>query len=386
MKRRPKPRKPAKRARPAGKRIKKAACRPARKPAAKTTAARKPKRRTASLPPLAACAAVIVARGDSGLGPRLGEIKEAELRSGAPPDADVTLRVLYSTVNYKDGLALTGLGEIVKRFPHVPGVDLVGIVEESAERKWKRGNVVIAGGFRMGELYWGGFSQRARVKGSWLVPLPRKLTPRRAMAIGTAGLTSALAVMALEEHGVAPKAGEIVVTGAAGGVGSVAVGLLAALGYKVAAVTGREETHAYLKRLGAAAIIPRGEFTAKPDKPLQPARFAGAVDAVGGVTLANILARLQYGGSVAATGLVGGRELVTTVIPFLLRGVNLLGIEATNCPIPRRIAAWNRLARDLPMTLLDEMTTVVPLAQVPEIGRRILEGKVRGRVVVDVNA
>jgi len=339
-----------------------------------------------ALAPLAGCAAVIVARGDSGLAPRLGEIKAADLRAGGPPDADVTLRVLYSTMNYKDGLALTGLGEIVKRFPHVPGVDLAGVVEESADKRWKPGDMVIAGGFRMGELYWGGFSQRARVKGSWLVPLPPKLSPLRAMAIGTAGLTSMLAVMALEDHGLRPSSGEILVTGAAGGVGSVAVALLASLGFKVSAATGREETRPYLKRLGAAAIIPRGELAARPEKPLLPARFAGAVDTVGGVVLANILSRLQYGGSVAATGLVGGRDLVTTVIPFLLRGVNLLGIEATNCAMPRRIAAWERLARDLPMKLLDEITTVAPLAQVPEIGRRILEGKVRGRAVIDVNA
>ena len=357
-----------------------------KKPAKRKRIAKKRKRRAVTLPPLERCVAVVVARGDSGLTPRLTEIKSADLRAGAPADANVTLRVLYSTMNYKDGLALAGHGEIVKKFPHVPGVDLAGIVEDSADRNWKRGDMVVAGGFRMGELYWGGFSQRARVKGSWLVPLPRNLTPLRAMAIGTAGLTSALAVMALEEHALRPESGEILVTGAAGGVGSVAVALLAALGFKVAAVTGREETHRYLKRLGAATIIPRGEFAAKPDRPLQTARFAGAIDAVGGVTLANILARLQYGGSVAATGLVGGRELVTTVIPFLLRGVNLLGIEATNCPVPRRMAAWDRLARDLPMKLLDEMTTIVPLAQAPEIGRRILEGKVQGRVVIDVNA
>lgn len=350
-------------------------------------AAHKPRRRkTPALPPLARCAAVVVARGDTGIAARVGEIDEAALRSGAPAEADVMLRVLYSTVNYKDGLALTGLDEIVKRLPHVPGIDLVGVVEESAAKRWKPGDLAIAGGFRMGELYWGGFAQRARVNSGWLVPLPNKLTPRRAMAIGTAGLTSALAVMALEEHGLTPAAGEILVTGAAGGVGSVAVALLASLGFRVAAVTGRQEAHDYLKRLGAAAIIPRGEFSAKPDKPLQPARFAGAVDAVGGVVLANILARLKYGGSVAATGLVGGRDLATTVIPFLLRGVNLLGIEATNCPVPRRVVAWARLARDLPMRLLDEMTNVVRLAEVPEIGRLILEGKVQGRVVVDVNA
>lgn len=339
-----------------------------------------------ALLPLAHCAAIVVSQTDNAVTPSVTEIPNDVLARGGPPDADVTLRVLYSTVNFKDGLALYGRGGIVKRYPHVPGVDLVGIVEESRTRRWKSGDAAIAGGFRMGELFWGGFAQRARVKGDWLVPLPKALTPLRAMAIGTAGLTSMLAVIALEEHDLTPQSGEFVVTGAAGGVGSIAVALLASAGFRVAAVTGRPETHAYLKRLGAQTILDRSELAAPPEKPLLPARFAGAIDTVGGNMLARIIASLDYGGSVAATGLVGGRDLAITVIPFLLRGVNLLGIEATNCPIDHRAAAWARLARDLPMNLLDEMTTVVPLAQVPAVGQRILEGQVQGRVVVDVNA
>lgn len=338
------------------------------------------------LPPLARCSAIVVTSGDGGVVPRLSEVQDEALRAGAPPESDVTLRVLYSTVNFKDGLALFGRAGVVKRYPHVPGVDLVGVVEESQVKSWRPGDLAIMGGFRMGELFWGGFAQRARARGDWLVPLPEGLTPLRAMAIGTAGLASMLAVIALEEHGLVPASGDIVVTGAAGGVGSVAVALLAALGFRVAAATGRRETHGYLKHLGARVILDRAMLAVLPDKPLLPARFAGAIDTVGGTTLANILASLNYGGSVAATGLVGGRDLATTVIPFLLRGINLLGIEATNCPVPKREAAWRRLARDLPMNLLDEMTTVIPLAQVPEVGRRILEGKVQGRVVVDVNA
>lgn len=364
--------------------------RPQKKSPAKTASrksrARPARKEVPAILPLARCAAIVVSQTDNAVAPSLTEIQSDALAGGGPPDADVTLRVLYSTVNFKDGLALFGRGGIVKRYPHVPGVDLVGIVEESRTHLWKRGDVAIAGGFRMGELFWGGFAQRARVKGDWLVPLPKALTPLRAMAIGTAGLTSMLAVIALEEHNLTPKSGEIVVTGAAGGVGSIAVALLASAGFRVAAVTGRPDTHAYLKRLGARTILDRSEMAPPPEKPLLPARFAGAIDTVGGSMLARIIASLDYAGSVAATGLVGGRDLAITVIPFLLRGVNLLGIEATNCPVERRVAAWARLARDLPMNLLDKMTTVVPLAQVPAVGQRILDGQVRGRVVVDVNA
>ena len=337
------------------------------------------------LPPIEHCAAIVVSNGTSGVAPRLAEIDDESMRANAPPEADVTLRVLYSTVNFKDGLAMYGRAGIVKRYPHVPGVDLVGVVEESAHKSWKPGDIVIVGGFRMGELYWGGFAQRARVRSDWLVALPEGLSPLRAMAIGTAGLTAMLAVMALEDHGLSPDSGVIAVTGSAGGVGSVAIALLAARGFKVAAVTGRPDTHPYLKKLGASTIIAREQLLVKSDKVLLPVRFAGAIDAVGGTMLANLLASVDYGGSVAATGLVGGRELNTTVIPFLLRGINLLGIEATNCPLARREAAWERIAAELPMDLLDAMTTVIKLDEVPETGRKILDGQVQGRVVVDVN-
>jgi acrylyl-CoA reductase (NADPH) len=331
-------------------------------------------------------AALVVEESERGLTTNLREIDERELRAAAPPEADVTVRVRYSTLNYKDGLAMNGLGDIVKRYPHVPGVDLAGVVECSDSPLWKPGDEVIAGGFRMGELYWGGFASKARVSSGWLVPLPEGLTPERAMAIGTAGLTAMLAIMALEEHGLTPQAGEVLVTGAAGGVGGVAVAVLAALGYRVAAATGRAETHDYLRELGAAVIVDRTELSSAARKPLMAQRWAGAVDTVGGTTLATILASLISGASVAATGLVGGRELETTVIPFLLRGVNLLGIDSVSCPLPRRREAWSRLAKDLPVKTLDRMTTVVPLRAVPELGRRILEGKVQGRVVVDVGA
>ncbi len=330
--------------------------------------------------------ALLVEETESGLAANLREIDERQLRAAAPPEADVTVRVRYSTLNYKDGLAMNGLGGVVKRYPHVPGVDLAGTVEESDSPSWKAGERVIAGGYRMGEIYWGGFATKARVSSGWLVPLPEGLTLKHAMAIGTAGLTAMLAISALEEHGLRREAGEVLVTGAAGGVGGIAVAVLAALGCRVAAATGRPQTHDYLKELGAAVIVDRAELSGPAKKPLLPQRWAGAVDTVGGTTLATILASLKSGASVAATGLVGGRELVTTVIPFLLRGVNLLGIDSVSCPLPRRREAWSRLAKDLPMETLDRMTTIVPLAAVPELGRRILEGKVQGRVVVDVDA
>jgi acrylyl-CoA reductase (NADPH) len=375
--------KPTKKTKPAGEK-------PAKKPA-KSSGQTAPGKaapgltRTPDLPPLTRYAAIVVANGTSGVAPRLTEVDDDALRANAPPGADVTLRVLYSTVNFKDGLAMYGRAAVVKRYPHVPGVDLVGVVEESGNKSWKPGDVAIVSGFRMGELYWGGFAQRARARGDWLVALPKELSPLRAMAIGTAGLTAMLAVMALEDHGLTPESGDIAVTGSAGGVGSIAIALLAARGFKVAAFTGRPDTHDYLKKLGATTIIEREKLAAPSEKALLPVRFAGAIDAVGGPMLSNLLASLKYGGSVAATGLVGGRELNTTIIPFLLRGVNLLGIEATNCPLPRREKAWARLAADLPMDLLDAMTTVVPLSEVPEIGRKILDGLVQGRVVVDVN-
>ena len=302
------------------------------------------------------------------------------------PPGDVTVRVAYSTLNYKDGLVLNGLGKLVRQYPHVPGIDFAGTVETSDSPDCRPGDKVILTGWRVGETHWGGYAQKARVQAGWLVPLPAGLSEKRAMAIGTAGFTAMLAIMALEDHGVKPGAGEVLVTGAAGGLGSVAVAVLARLGYAVAAVTGRAETYQYLKDLGAATIIDRAEFADLPKRPLGNARWAGAIDAAGGNTLANVLAGMAYGGAVAACGNAGGVELRTTVLPFILRGVRLLGIDSVMCPPARRRLAWERLTGDLPMDKLDEMTSVAPLGAVAELGGRILKGRVRGRLVVDVNA
>jgi acrylyl-CoA reductase (NADPH) len=313
-----------------------------------------------------------------------GSIKE--LSEDSLPAGDVTVAVEYSTLNYKDGLILGGLGRLVRNYPHVPGVDFAGHVVQSSDPAWKAGDKAILTGWRVGETQWGGYGQKARVKGDWLVALPKGLTTRQAMAIGTAGLTSMLSVMALEEHGVTPDRGEVLVTGAAGGLGSVAIGILAKLGYKVAASTGRAETHDYLKALGAASIVERAAIEKLPAKPLESERWAGCIDAVGGSTLANVLASMKYHGAVASCGLAGGTKLETTVIPFLLRGVALLGIDSVMCPKARREAAWARLARDLPLDHLESMIVAATLADLPRLGAEILAGKVRGRVVVDVNA
>jgi acrylyl-CoA reductase (NADPH) len=302
------------------------------------------------------------------------------------PPGDVTVRVEYSTLNYKDGLVLNGLGRLVRQYPHVPGIDFAGTVEASDSPAWKPGDKVILTGWRVGEIHWGGYAQRARVRGEWLVPLPAGLTTRRAMALGTAGLTAQLAVMALEEHGLSPStAGEVLVTGAAGGLGSVAVALLARAGYRVAASTGRASQHDYLRRLGAATIVDRAELSAVPAKPLLPERWIACVDGVGGTTLANVLATLVLHGAVAACGNAGGIELSTTVLPFLLRGIALVGIDSAQCPTPRRLEAWRRLAAEMPEAVLDDITSEAGLADLPELGARILKGEVRGRVVVDVN-
>ncbi|HIJ62539.1 MAG TPA: oxidoreductase [Rhodospirillaceae bacterium] len=303
------------------------------------------------------------------------------------PAGDVTVRVAASTLNYKDGMILKGLGRLVRAYPHVPGIDFAGVVEHSDCAEFKPGDQVVLTGWRVGEVHWGGYSQKARVKGDWLVKLPAGLTAERAMAIGTAGFTAMLAVQSLEAHGLTPdRAGEVLVTGAAGGVGSVAVAVLAHLGYRVAASTGRPAEHDYLRGLGAAEIVERGELAQAPGRPLLAERWAGCVDAVGGTTLASVLAGMRYGGAVAACGLAGGAELATTVVPFLLRGVNLLGIDSVMCPKPARLTAWARLARDLPMDKLDAMTTRVALKDLPPYADRILAGQVRGRLVVDVNA
>ena len=301
------------------------------------------------------------------------------------PDGDVTVAVEYSTLNYKDGLIVNGLGRLVRSYPHVPGVDFAGTVTAAADRRFAPGDKVVLTGWRVGERHWGGYAQQARVKGDWLVKLPTGLTTEQAMAIGTAGLAAMLAVEALEAHGLAAGAGDVLVTGAAGGVGSMAVALLAQAGHRVVASTGRVALADYLKGLGAADVIDRAALAEGPARPLDTERWGGCVDAVGGATLAAVLSQLRYSASVAACGLAGGSELATTVIPFLLRGVNLLGIDTVMQPRPARERAWARLARDMPAERLAAMTTVVPLAEVPALARAILDGKLRGRTVVDVN-
>ncbi|MCR6631549.1 MAG: oxidoreductase [Magnetospirillum sp.] len=302
------------------------------------------------------------------------------------PAGDVTVRVDYSTLNYKDGMILNGLGRLVRQYPHVPGIDFAGTVETSESPAYKPGDKVILTGWRVGEVWWGGYAQKARVKAEWLVPLPDGLTTRQAMALGTAGLTAMLAVMALEEHGVSPdRPGEVLVTGAAGGLGSVATVLLARRGYAVAASTGRADQHDYLKSLGAQVIVDRDELSGGAAKPLLAERWQGCVDSVGGPTLASVLASLKLHGAVASCGNAGGVELNTTVLPLLLRGVSVLGIDSAQCPTPRRRQAWGRLAAEMPKDLLDSLTTEAGLGDLPALGGQILKGQVRGRVVVDVN-
>jgi acrylyl-CoA reductase (NADPH) len=304
----------------------------------------------------------------------------------ALPAGNVTVAVEYSTVNYKDGLCLGSGGGLVRAWPHVPGIDFAGTVEASDDPRYKQGDKVILTGWRVGEVRWGGYAQKARVDADWLVPLPAGLTTRHAMAIGTAGLTSMLAILTLEAHGLAVGQGPVLVTGAAGGVGSVAVALLAAAGYEVAAVTGRPETAGYLRDLGATRIVARAELAETVKRPLEAETWAGCVDAVGGAMLARVLGQMKYNASVAAVGLAGGAALPATVIPFLLRGVNLLGIDSVMQPFDRRLAAWDRLTRDLPLGRLEQMIVPATLADLPRLGADILAGKVQGRVVVDVNA
>jgi len=325
--------------------------------------------------------ALLLTESDGTVSAAITELEEAAL-----PEGDVTVATEYSTLNYKDGMIVNGIGRLVRNYPHVPGVDLAGTVERSDHPDFAPGDKVICTGWRVGEVHWGGYAQKARLKGDWLVKLPAALTAKQAMAVGTAGLSAMLAVMALEEHGLAPGQAPVLVTGAAGGVGSVAVAVLARLGYRVTASTGREATHGYLRDLGAAELIDRAELADAPAKPLDTARWAGCIDTVGGATLARVLAQMQPHTSVAAVGNAGGIKLETTVIPFLLRGINLLGIDSVSCPQARRVAAWERITKDLPLELLDAMTQVAALADVPRLGGEILKGQVRGRVVVDVNA
>ncbi|MBL6852164.1 MAG: oxidoreductase [Alphaproteobacteria bacterium] len=296
---------------------------------------------------------------------------------------DVTVVVSHSTVNYKDGLALTGRSPVVRKFPMIPGIDLAGAVETSDNPNFKPGDKVVLNGFGLSEVHYGGYAQKARVKGDWLVPLPSAFTPAQAMAIGTAGYTAMLCVLALEDAGVTPARGAVVVTGASGGVGSVAVAVLAKLGFKVIASTGRPEEEAYLKGLGASEIIPRAELSGEP-RMLGKERWAGAVDSVGSKTLANVISQTSYGGAVAACGLAGGMDLPTSVAPFILRGVSLLGIDSVQMPKPRRIQAWNRLAEDLDLKKLAAMTRTIPLSGVRKAADDILAGKVRGRLVVEI--
>jgi acrylyl-CoA reductase (NADPH) len=325
--------------------------------------------------------ALVVENSDGTIKASVQSLDEVRL-----PPGDVVVAVDYSTLNYKDGLVVTGAGGLVKHYPHVPGIDFAGTVLESRHPAYRAGEEVLLTGWRVGELHWGGLAQKASVNGDWLVPLPAGLSARQAMSIGTAGFTAMLAVMALEEHGLEPNAGEVLVTGAAGGVGSVAVALLAKLRFQVIASTGRADTHDHLRSLGATAIIDRSPFSEPAKRPLEAERWAGCIDSVGGNTLAHILAQTRYGGSVAAVGLAGGSKLEHTVIPFLLRGVNLLGIDSVMCPVKRRLEAWNRLQADLSLDKLDAMTVTARLEEVPHLATQILKGQICGRVVVDLNA
>lgn len=306
------------------------------------------------------------------------------LDESALPEGDVTVAVAYSTVNYKDGLAITGKSPVVRKFPLTPGIDLAGTVTASHHPLFKAGDVVVLNGWGVGESHSGGLAQKARLRGDWLIQLPAALSPRQAMAIGTAGYTAMLCVMALEKHGITPDKGDILVTGAGGGVGSVAIALLAKLGYRVVASTGRLQEADYLRRLGAAEVIDRAELSA-PGKPLAKERWAGVVDTVGSHTLANACASTKYGGTVAACGLAQGMDLPATVAPFILRGVTLAGIDSVMAPRALRETAWARLARDLDVAKLDAMTQEVGLQDAIGLGSQILAGQVRGRVVVDVN-
>jgi acrylyl-CoA reductase (NADPH) len=322
--------------------------------------------------------AIRIDKADKGTTAALVQFDEADLMDG-----DVTVRVEWSTLNYKDGLALTGKAPVVRRFPMIAGIDFAGTVEQSTHPKWKAGDKVVCTGWGMGETHLGAYGEKARVKGDWLVRLPEGLTAREAMAIGTAGFTAMLAVIALEKHGLSPSSGAVVVTGAAGGVGSVATAVLAKLGYQVIASTGRMSEQPYLKALGASEVIDRNELSAPP-KPLGKERWAGGVDSVGSTTLANLLSMTKYGGAIAACGLAAGMDLPSSVAPFILRGVCLLGIDSVMCPLPSRETAWKRLASDLDRTKLSEITSEIGLDEVIGMGGKILAGGVRGRIVVKI--
>ena len=322
--------------------------------------------------------ALLVSKTDTGQTAEIVNFNESDLMEG-----DVTVDVSHSSVNYKDGLAVTGKGPIIRKFPLIPGIDFSGIVRESSHPKWKKGDQVVLNGWGVGEGHHGGFAEVARVKGDWLVPVPEGWTPADAMAVGVAGYTAMLCVMALEQQGVKPSSGEILVTGAAGGVGTTAIAILAELGYTVVASTGRTSEEAFLKELGAASIIDRNEFNT-PVKALAKARWAGCIDSVGSVTLANVISQMKEEATVAACGLAQGMDLPTSVAPFIMRGVKLVGVNSVTTPIPRRMEAWKRIATDLDLAKLHHLTTHVRLEDVPRIAADIVKGQVRGRVVVDI--
>ena len=324
--------------------------------------------------------AIVIEKDEAGYRASLKAVDEASL-----PEGEVTVRVEYSTVNYKDGLAITGKSPVVRKFPLNAGIDFAGTVETSADARFKPGDQVVLNGWGVGETHSGGLAQKARVKADWLVPLPAGLTTRQAMAIGTAGYTAMLCVLAIERHGIKPESGDILVTGANGGVGSVAIAVLTKLGYRVVASTGRPEEAEYLRSLGAAEVIHRDELSA-PGRPLGKERWAGVVDSVGSHTLANACAATRYGGAVAACGLAQGLDFPASVMPFILRGITLYGIDSVMAPQAKRLAAWQRLAQDLDLAKLAAITTEIPLAAALQAGVDILAGHIRGRVVVNVNA
>ena len=324
--------------------------------------------------------ALVLEKGESGVHGSVQKLDEDSL-----PKGDVTVAVSHSTLNYKDGLILNGLGRLVKNYPHIPGIDFSGTVETSKSSDYAVGDQVVLTGWRVGESHWGGFAQKARVDPNWLVPMPDNLSPKRAMAIGTAGFTAMLAFMALEDHGIKPEKGPVLVTGANGGVGSIAIAILKANGYEVHAVTGRMNLSDRLKAMGADKIIERSEMMIEPKRSLQGEYWTGCIDAVGGKMLANVLTQIKHGGCVAACGLAGGAHLATTVIPFLLRGVNLLGVDSVMCPIGRRKEAWARLARDIPSQAVGNITQIAGLKELPDLADEILAGQIAGRVVVDLN-
>jgi acrylyl-CoA reductase (NADPH) len=323
--------------------------------------------------------AILVDKSEDGYQARMTELEDVRL-----PEGDVTVRVEFSTLNYKDGLAISGRGPVVRRFPMVPGIDLAGTVEVSNHARYKIGDRVLLNGWGVGETHWGGLAQKARLKGDWLIPLPDQLSARQAMAIGTAGYTAMLCLMALERHGLSPDSGEVLVTGANGGVGSFAIALLAGLGYSVTASTGRPAESDYLKRLGATTIIDRAELSS-PGRPLASERWAAAIDSVGSHTLANVCASTRSDGAVVACGLAQGMDFPATVAPFILRGISLLGINSVTRPYEERVAAWQRLCSDLNLAQLDEITREIALSEAIDVAHDLLDGKVRGRVVVDVN-